>query len=71
MRLVLVIASSGLGLGLLASCARHHSISATLAEKHIREKEARAAALEWLALVDAADYEAAYVAEPERMRKAT
>ena len=67
MRLLLVVLGSG-WLALLASCAAHHQ---SLVEKRIREKEARAAALEWLTLVDAADYAAAYAAEPDRMRKAT
>ena len=70
MRLVLVILASSC-VALLSSCASHHSFSKTLEEKRVREKEARAAALEWLALVDAANYEAAYTAEPERIRKST
>ena len=70
MRLILVVIRLS-WLGLLSSCASHHSISNTLEEKRVRENEARAAALEWLALVDAAEYEAAYAAEPERIRKGT
>ena len=58
-------------LGLLGSCASPHSFSKSLAEKKAREKEARAAALEWLALVDAANYPAAYALEPDRLRKTT
>lgn len=46
----------------------HRSVSKSLAEKRAREKEARAAALEWLALVDAADYAPAYALEPTRLR---
>lgn len=42
-----------------------------MAEKREREKETRAAALQWLALVDAADYAAAYEQEPARLRAAT
>ena len=45
-----------------------HSISKGLAEKRAREKEARAAALHWLQLVDAGDYAQAYEAEPARLR---
>jgi len=57
-------------LGLSGGCAPYHSSSKSIAEKKTREKEARAAALTWLALVDAADYPAAYALEPERLRKA-
>jgi hypothetical protein len=49
----------------------HRSASKSLAEKRTREKEAQAAAEEWLALVDAAEYAAAYAAEPPRLRAAT
>jgi len=52
-------------------CALHRSATKSLAEKRAREKEARAAAEEWLALIDAADYAAAYAREPERLRAAT
>ena len=52
-------------------CALHRSATKSLAEKRSREKEARAAAEEWLALIDAADYTAAYAREPERLRAAT
>jgi Protein of unknown function (DUF4019) len=52
---------------LLQGCAMH-SISKGLAEKRAREKEARAAALHWLQLVDAGDYAQAYEAEPARLR---
>jgi hypothetical protein len=52
-------------------CALHRSATKSLAEKRSREKEARAAAEEWLALIDAADYAAAYAREPERLRAAT
>ena len=58
---------------LLASfqgCA-HHSISKSQTEKRAREKETRAAALEWLALVDAANYAPAYEMEPARLRAST
>jgi hypothetical protein len=53
------------------SCALQRSASKSLAEKRVREKETRAAALEWLALVDAANYPAAYAMEPARLRAAT
>lgn len=52
-------------------CALHRSAAKSLAEKRARESEARAAAAEWLALIDAADYAAAYVLEPERLRTVT
>jgi hypothetical protein len=52
-------------------CAWHRSTSNTLAEKRARESEAKRAALEWLALVDAANYPAAYGMEPARLRAAT
>ncbi|HSP45964.1 MAG TPA: DUF4019 domain-containing protein, partial [Chthoniobacterales bacterium] len=43
----------------------------SLEEKRIREKEARAAAVEWLGSIDAASYQAAYASEPARLRAAT
>jgi hypothetical protein len=43
----------------------------SLAEKRVREKEVRAAAEEWLALIDSAQYPAAYASEPARLRAAT
>ena len=49
----------------------HRSVSKSLADKRVREKEARGAALEWLALVDAGDYAQAYAQEPARLRAAT
>lgn len=52
-------------------CAFHHSVSKSLAEKRVREKEARAAALEWLALIDAGDYAPAYAMGPARLRAGT
>lgn len=52
-------------------CAWHRSTSKSLAEKRTRESEAKSAALEWLALVDAANYPAAYAMEPARLRAAT
>lgn len=55
----------------LQGCAFQRSASKSLAEKKVREKETRAAALEWLALVDAGDYKAAYAMEPARLRAAT
>ena len=58
-------------LGSIQGCAIQHSVSKSRAEKRFREKEARAAALEWLALVDAAEYAPAYEMEPARLRAAT
>jgi hypothetical protein len=52
-------------------CAIQRSASKSAAEKREREKETRAAALQWLALVDASDYPAAYKLEPARLRAAT
>lgn len=56
---------------LVQGCAFHHSVSKSLAEKRVREKEARAAALEWLTLIDAEDYAPAYAMEPARLRAGT
>jgi hypothetical protein len=56
---------------LFQGCAIQRSATKSLAEKRAREKEARAAALEWLALADAGDYAKAYAMEPERLRAAT
>ena len=56
---------------LLQGCAFQRSASTSLAEKKVREKETRAAALEWLALVDAGNFPAAYAMEPARLRAAT
>lgn len=56
---------------LFQSCAMHRSASKSLAEKRVREKEARAAALHWLQLVDAGDYTQAYEEEPARLRAST
>jgi hypothetical protein len=58
-------------IGFLQGCAMHRSVTKSLAEKRAREKEARGAAEEWLALIDAADYAAAYAREPARLRTAT
>jgi Protein of unknown function (DUF4019) len=55
---------------LLQGCATH-SVSKGPAEKRAREKEARAAALHWLQLVDAGDYAQAYEEEPARLRAST
>ena len=60
-----------LGIALLPGCAMHRSVTKSLAEKRSREKEVRAAAEEWLGLVDAANYTAAYAAESARLRTAT
>ncbi|MEY2519873.1 MAG: hypothetical protein QOF24_1632 [Verrucomicrobiota bacterium] len=56
---------------LLQGCAFHHSVSKSLAEKRVREKEAGAAALEWLALIDAGKYAPAYAMESARLRAST
>jgi len=60
-----------LGIALLPGCAIHLSVTKAATEKRIREKEARAAAGEWLDLIDKADYAAAYAKEPARLRAAT
>jgi uncharacterized protein DUF4019 len=70
MRRVLVLLTC-LSIAWTAGCALHRSATKSLEEKRSREKEARAAAGEWLALVDVADYAAAYAREPERLRAAT
>ena len=56
---------------LFQGCVFQRSASKSLAEKRVREKETRAAALEWLALVDAGNYAEAYAMEPARLRAAT
>jgi hypothetical protein len=60
-----------LSLGLLPGCAMHRPVKKSLAEKRVRETEARTAAEEWLALIDAANYPAAYALELARLRAAT
>ena len=52
-------------------CAMHRSASKSLAEKRVREKETRAAALHWLHLLDARDYAKAYEEMPARLRTST
>jgi len=59
-----------LGFVLLQGCAIHRSASKSLSEKRVREKDARAAALHWLQLVDAGEYAQAYEEEPARLRAA-
>jgi hypothetical protein len=49
----------------------HRSISKSLAEKRVREREARTAAEEWVGLIDAARYASAYASEPARLRATT
>ena len=61
----------GLCFAWFQGCAFHHSATTSQAEKRAREKEARAAALAWLALVDAANYGPAYEMEPARLRAST
>jgi hypothetical protein len=60
-----------LGIGLSPGCAIHRSAPKAAGEKRTREKEARAAAEEWLSLIDKGDYAAAYAREPARLRAAT
>ena len=52
---------------LTTGCARH-SHSDRKAAKRADEQHARSAAVEWLELVDAGDYEEAYDREPARLR---
>jgi len=66
-----LVALACLSLLSFQGCAMHRSASKSLAEKRDREKEARAAALHWLHLVDAGDYAQAYEEEPARLRAAT
>jgi|SRR5205085_5350584 len=66
-----LVLSLGLFLAAFQGCAHHHSVSKPQSEKHAREKETRAGALEWLALVDAANYGPAYEMEPARLRAST
>jgi len=70
-RMWLALACLGLVTGSLSGCAMHRSMTKSLAEKRTREAEARTAAESWLALVDAANYPAAYALEPARLRAAT
>jgi len=70
MRRVLVLLAC-LGIGFLPGCAMHRSVTKSLAEKRFREKAARTAVEEWLALIDRANYAAAYAREPARLRAAT
>jgi hypothetical protein len=70
MRRVIVLLSC-LAIGCLPGCALHHSATKSLAEKRSREKEARAVADQWLALIDSSDYPAAYALESKRLRAAT
>jgi hypothetical protein len=60
-----------LSFALFEGCAMQRSMSRSLDEKRVREKEARAAAEHWLGLVDAANYPAAYALEHPRLRAAT
>jgi hypothetical protein len=64
-RVLLVLGCVVIGLG--AGCA-HHSSSKSPTEKQLREQEARTAAAEWLSLIDAANYPAAYAMESARLR---
>ena len=62
---------AALALVFLPACALHRATAKSLAEKRTREAEARGAARDWLALVDASDYSAAYALESQRLRAAT
>ncbi len=68
-RALLLLAS--LSLGLFPGCAIHRSMTKSLVEKRSRENAARSSAEEWLALIDAANYAAAYAREPARLRAGT
>jgi Protein of unknown function (DUF4019) len=57
-----------LSIALLPGCALHRSATKSREEKRSREKAVRAAAEEWLALIDSGSYVAAYAAESSRMR---
>lgn len=60
-----------LSLGLLGGCAHHKSTSKSIAERRARENEARAAAEQWLELIDTENYPAAYALELPRLRAVT
>jgi uncharacterized protein DUF4019 len=60
-----------LSLGLFEGCAMQRSISKSVADRQMRETEARATADRWLELIDAANYSAAYALELPRLRAAT
>lgn len=66
----ILILLSWLAIGFSTGCASHRSASQPADEKKSREKEARTAAEDWLALIDGGDYPAAYALEPARLRKA-
>ena len=70
MQRVLIVLSC-LAIGFTPGCAHHHTPEKSLSEKRARENESRAAATEWLALIDATNYPAAYALEPKRLRAAT
>lgn len=59
-----------LSFSLFEGCAIQRSMSRSLAEKGVREKEARAAAERWLALIDAANYQGAYALQLPRLQAA-
>jgi Protein of unknown function (DUF4019) len=66
-----VILLSCCAIGFAPGCALHRAATKSLAEKRSREKESRAAAAEWLGLIDDRTYPAAYALEPARLRAAT
>ena len=67
-RALLVLAC--LSFSLFEGCAMQRSVTRSLAEKRVREKEARTGAEEWLALIDAANYRGAYALVLLRLRTA-
>lgn len=67
----LLVLLTCLAIGAAPGCALQRSASKSAEEKRAREKETRAAATHWLALIDAGDYPAAYALEPDRLRAAT
>jgi hypothetical protein len=71
MRRALILLGCLAAFELSAGCTIHRSVSKSFAEKRTRENAARAAAAQWLALIDAADYATAYALESERLRAAT
>ena len=56
---------------LFQGCAMHVRLKISRGKARREKKEARAAALHWLQLVDAGDYAQAYEEEPARLRAST
>jgi uncharacterized protein DUF4019 len=59
-----------LSFSLFEGCAMERSVTRSLAERRARERDARGAAEQWLGLIDAADYPAAYALELPRLHAA-